>query len=289
MSEANDARNVEKLLANVVREVLACPGREDTVFGQATLAGYSRAHWTRMFSRYIGEPPGTFLRRIRLERAAWLLQTTATPVDEIGASCGYRDASAFSRAFRKETGTSPAEYRLAPRSTGDQTVGIHWLPLWDHMDSQESAQLSRRFPLELRIRASFAIAAVEFYGSYARIGEFLGTLAAKMRAKGYDPSDRTLVTIYYDSIWTHPSSRGMRSHLGFRLSPGEDPPVGFERVEIRAGTYATFEYTVARTDRNEAWAWMSRHRFASGPSYDEYEGFPLPWEASKTRIWTFVR
>jgi AraC-like DNA-binding protein len=47
--------------------------------------------------------------RLRLARA-WLAETDL-PVSEIAARLGYNEASNFTRAFRRETGLSPATYR----------------------------------------------------------------------------------------------------------------------------------------------------------------------------------
>jgi AraC-like DNA-binding protein len=48
---------------------------------------------------------------IRKNAAEQLLATTSMPLKEIAAAAGYGDASAFSRAFKRWCGTTPAEWR----------------------------------------------------------------------------------------------------------------------------------------------------------------------------------
>lgn len=63
------------------------------------------------FARVLGASPRTVYRRLRLTRARRLLADTALSVTEIGHRCGYGDASAFARAFRREFGMPPRALR----------------------------------------------------------------------------------------------------------------------------------------------------------------------------------
>lgn len=79
----------------------------------AVEAGVSTATLHRMFLERFGLPPARFLTRLRLEYAAKALKQTTLPIAEIAFRAGYRDQSAFSRAFRRELGETPARYRGA--------------------------------------------------------------------------------------------------------------------------------------------------------------------------------
>lgn len=82
-----------------------------TVDQLADLAMLSRAAFAARFGRLVGEPPGRYLQRIRLARAAELLTTTTDPVGAIGRAVGYASEAAFSRAFSREHGTGPRAWR----------------------------------------------------------------------------------------------------------------------------------------------------------------------------------
>jgi AraC family transcriptional regulator len=47
----------------------------------------------------------------RIDRARGLLQKPALSVTQIGIQIGFREASSFTKAFRRFTGLTPTEYR----------------------------------------------------------------------------------------------------------------------------------------------------------------------------------
>jgi AraC-like DNA-binding protein len=71
----------------------------------------SPGHFSELFSREVGMPPATYLRRLRLERAQTLLRTTALSATEIAQQSGFNDLAQLSRAFRTAFNTTPSAYR----------------------------------------------------------------------------------------------------------------------------------------------------------------------------------
>jgi AraC family transcriptional regulator len=74
----------------------------------------SRFHLDRVIAATAGEPPGAFRRRVLLERAAFRLLTTDHTVLDIAIEAGYGSHEAFTRAFARAYGTSPAKWRQHP-------------------------------------------------------------------------------------------------------------------------------------------------------------------------------
>jgi transcriptional regulator GlxA family with amidase domain len=77
----------------------------------AARAGMSREHFTRLFTRQMGNGPAAFLRGIRLEAAARLLRTTELPVAEAAFRSGWASATKLDYFFKRRYGVSPREYR----------------------------------------------------------------------------------------------------------------------------------------------------------------------------------
>lgn len=77
----------------------------------ARAAGLGRSHFSRLFARCEGVAPARWLTDLRLREAARLLREDALGVAAIAARCGFADPSYFCRAFRREIGVSPGEYR----------------------------------------------------------------------------------------------------------------------------------------------------------------------------------
>jgi len=95
----------------------------------ARRAYLSRFHFDRLVAAALGEPPGTFRRRILLERAAHRLATTADSVIDIALDSGYGSPEAFTRAFAKAYGCTPTDYRRRPGTgTGAGAPRLRDLP-----------------------------------------------------------------------------------------------------------------------------------------------------------------
>jgi AraC-like DNA-binding protein len=82
-----------------------------TIADLADEVGISRSALVDRFTRYLSEPPMTYLTRWRLQLAARSLEKTSRGVSEIAADVGYESEAAFNRAFKREFGQPPGRYR----------------------------------------------------------------------------------------------------------------------------------------------------------------------------------
>ncbi len=73
--------------------------------------GYSPSQIRRRFRDVFGLSPGVYRDQLRLAKAARLLVQTPLSVKTISSTCGYRNHSAFTRAFQKYHGKTPRRYR----------------------------------------------------------------------------------------------------------------------------------------------------------------------------------
>ena len=77
----------------------------------ADVAGFSVPHFHRVFTAHVGESAISYVRRIRLERAAQKLRMGAVDITEVALAAGYDTHAAFSKAFKQQFGLSPSEFR----------------------------------------------------------------------------------------------------------------------------------------------------------------------------------
>jgi AraC family transcriptional regulator len=89
-----------------------------------TLAGvahFSPFHFHRLFSAWMGETLGEYVRRRRLEIAAQrLVSQPAVPVLQVALSVGFASAEAFARAFKTRFGSAPSSWRVSEDSNRGQ-------------------------------------------------------------------------------------------------------------------------------------------------------------------------
>ena len=94
------------LLEAIVRQ----PDHDWTVESMADLTCMSRTRFFKHFSATVGTSPGHFLAQIRMKLATQRIEQ-GMPLSRAAQSVGYQSDAAFSRAFKKITGTLPGTLR----------------------------------------------------------------------------------------------------------------------------------------------------------------------------------
>ncbi|MGH9870030.1 MAG: AraC family transcriptional regulator [Candidatus Polarisedimenticolia bacterium] len=87
------------------------PADDWTVEDFARAVGVSRSALAERFTALVGQPPMQYLGRWRLQLAGDLLHSGQQTVASIAGEVGYDSEAAFSRAFKREMGMTPAAWR----------------------------------------------------------------------------------------------------------------------------------------------------------------------------------
>jgi AraC family transcriptional regulator len=132
-----------RLWREAAARVPRCPGRSRTrkrqVFGRlqrarlylegnsdrivriselAELTSFSSWYFSKTFLSLYDESPQAAAARLRIERAAELLESTSMMIGEVAAACGFDNCCSFARAFRARFGVSASNFRKGVRAGG---------------------------------------------------------------------------------------------------------------------------------------------------------------------------
>jgi transcriptional regulator GlxA family with amidase domain len=101
--------------------VEAAPGGDHRLPVLAAAAAMSVRHFTRVFTAEVGETPGRFVERVRLEAARRDLETTTDTLDVIATGCGFGSAETLRRVFQRRLSVAPDSYRRRFRVDHERT------------------------------------------------------------------------------------------------------------------------------------------------------------------------
>ncbi|MCI3273242.1 AraC family transcriptional regulator [Streptomyces cylindrosporus] len=98
-------------VAAALRAIHGDPAHPWTVEELGAEGGLSRAAFARRFAALVGEPPLAYLTWWRMTTAGRLLREEDLPLRHIAQRTGYTSEFAFAKAFKREYGVAPGQYR----------------------------------------------------------------------------------------------------------------------------------------------------------------------------------
>jgi transcriptional regulator GlxA family with amidase domain len=99
----------------------------DALAAAVKKAGIPERTLKRRFRQATGTTPIDYLQNLRIEEAKRILESTRTPVEEIGCLVGYDDPSFFRRLFKRKTGLTAGAYRRMFQAVPDAAAAT-WPP-----------------------------------------------------------------------------------------------------------------------------------------------------------------
>lgn len=115
--ESNEAQKCalgafsDKNLSRAMDAFHKAPAERWTVEALASAAGMSRTSFAVQFQKLMLMSPMEYVTSWRMELAKKVLRQENTTVTDAAESAGYASDSAFARAFKKETGETPAAFQ----------------------------------------------------------------------------------------------------------------------------------------------------------------------------------
>ncbi len=98
-------------VGQALAQMHAKPAKNWSAEELASEVGMSRSGFAERFTSLVGQPPMQYLTYWRMQLAAQRLRESREAVSQIGYGVGYESEAAFSRAFKREFGKGPGEWR----------------------------------------------------------------------------------------------------------------------------------------------------------------------------------
>jgi transcriptional regulator GlxA family with amidase domain len=97
--------------ADISTWILCNLNQDLSVEALAHRACMSPRNFTRLFKAAFGKAPAEFVANARITEGRRRLEAPRNSIESVATSVGFRSADAFSRAFEREVGCRPSEYR----------------------------------------------------------------------------------------------------------------------------------------------------------------------------------
>jgi len=220
-------------LAEILAYIEAHRDEPLTVAELAAVAGFSPYHFSRLFSARFGDSVMGYVRLCRLQAAALRLTGDAPPpLAPLAFDCGFESQAAFTRAFRREFGVPPGQFKRDARKQPKPETPM-----------QASAKVEMLKDIVARDAFTVAgIGALFTNENKSGIPSLWPRLVRALPLKGQVDA-RT-----YGVCRMENAREGIFRYIAGVEVAGDAPlPDGFERIALAAHRYAVFRLTLDGT------------------------------------------
>jgi AraC family transcriptional regulator len=262
MTNANEGR-----LLRVLDHIHDNPAGDLSLDALSDVAAMSRFHWHRVFRAMTGETLAQAVRRIRMQRASYLLAMTDQPLAVIAASVGMDNLASFNRCFAEHFLMSPTTFR----KRGELRPFVRTPP----------PRRDLMHPVEIRTEVPIRLVALPHQGAYHEISRTFQKLSAVMASRDLFRNAGRMIAVFYDDPQSV-AEADLRSHAGFELTKAADLSAPLEDVTLPGGRQAVLTYTgpyaglpAAYDELFGIWLPRSGEEPADTPSFEVYLNSPM--------------
>lgn len=310
---------VERVNA-VIDYIEAHIAEELTLERLAKVAHFSPYHFHRVFGAFAGETVGSFVGRVRVERAATLLiRQPHKSITEVGVESGFRNPSSFARAFRDAFGMTATEWRKGGYQGYERIPGESYRDVAGNLGVREGFGIVSRHLdsgvvswevgcgdlgtaiVTIESLPPLDVAYVRHTGRYQGMGEVFSDIFTRLMTwahpRGLVTEDSWVLAVYHDNPSVTDDDK-LRVSACLSVPEETEPSGDVGRMTIDGGTCAVGHFELGETDYPQAWfalagGWLPDSGYEPDDRYP-FERFPIDGSAASTDrqvvdIWLPVR
>ncbi|ATP30324.1 AraC family transcriptional regulator [Chromobacterium violaceum] len=203
------------------------------------VAHFSRFHFHRQFSAYLGVGVARYILMQRLRKASyWLAFQPQRKITAIALDCGFDNPETFSRAFQQALGRSPSEFRRRP----------DW-PDWHARMTPPVRERVASMEVNIVTVEPVMVAALEHLGPPDRVNDSAQRFIAWRKESGLSPvASSQTYGIAYDNPETSEPERFRFDICGSVAGPVPANPQGVIVKQIPGGRCAVARHRGSHHD-----------------------------------------
>ena len=258
--------------------------RDFTLEEIASVAGFSKYHFHRIFHIFIGETLFQFIQRLRLEKGATMLLNDPTkPVIDIALECGFASSASFAKSFKQYFGCTATNWRdqshaasISKSNLGKEdskrrqqlrNAGKASVPSNVYIEYADNTQIWRyelmenvNRVVEVKELPEITLAYVRYVGPYKGDGQLFERLFNKLFQWAGSRNllrftDTKTIIIYHDNPdITDESKLRVSVCVSVPADTAVDGEIG--KMVLPAGKYAMARFELSDDEYQEAWDWV---------------------------------
>ena len=230
-------------------------------------ANFSKFHFHRIFSVFIGETINNFVKRRRLEKAAsYILSESEMTVTEIAFKCGFSSLSSFSRAFQEWFGMSATKLsgtgydkfsknrKLYSKNGKIKSSYEPYLCEEDFINSQNTLNTE----VKIKDMPEMFVAYCRHTGPFNQIEQAYNKLTAWAGPRGLIRFPETkMLTVFHDDPDVTEEEKLIQSAC-ITVEPGTKTSGEIGTMTIKGGKYAVTHFEIREDEFQAAWDFVMK-------------------------------
>jgi len=254
----NDFRKEYMARINIVQDYIEKHIDEELRVNElASIAFFSEFHFQRIYRMMTGESLYSYIKRIRLEKAVFLLRTNRNlSIQEIAFNTGFLSQSSLAKALKETYGVSGSEIRKLKEE-------IFISILDENSRNGKVSRCNREYnnPVGVDIKTiqNIPVLYIRYIGAYKGNSDLFMKLFTKLYSYGNEnnilSSKTKWFAIYHDFGELTEESK-LRLSVALSLEKNYKPTEEFGITEISGGKYAIGKFFLNEDEYQKAWNYM---------------------------------